>query len=179
MIIVSTRPDGGVSFNTPFPEIMSILTLGGAEEGYSSRVDRDAQIAAFVRDGIRETIAVRWFDSVVSGGLTDAEAYDLIKDRTTKPDWTGHELWEASPTDRWFRNAWKRSPNGGPIYVDLERARPVQFKHIKSAIDLETKRRASEIDLFDVPVEVDLVGVRQQIYAAQDEIELRQIWPVI
>jgi hypothetical protein len=179
VIIVSTRPDGGVSLTRPTNEIMSILTLGGAEDCYSGRVDWDAQIANHVRDGIREVVAVRWIKHFRSGGLTDAEAYELIRDRDTKPEWSGKELWKPSeaPIDRWFRNAWKRSHNGGPIYIAIDRAKPIQFKHIVSAIEREKKRRSNEMDYFDIPVEVDLLAIREKIRRASDEIELRHIWP--
>jgi hypothetical protein len=176
VIIFSTRPDGGVSTIAPSAEIMSFFTLGGKpKKMYCGRVD--GQINAIVQEGIRESVAVRWVKAVREGGLTDAEAYELIRDRQVKPDWTGHELWESGPQDRWFRNAWRRSPNGGPIYVDLSRARPIQFKHIRTAIEVENKRRADDIDLFDAPIECDLLKVRQRILAASDEIELRMIWP--
>ena len=54
------------------------------------------------------------------GGCTTAEAYGIIRDRDCSHLGTGCELWDASdlPTDRRYRNAWRRSHNGGPIYID-------------------------------------------------------------
>jgi hypothetical protein len=177
LIIVSTRPDGGVSLTCPSAEIMSWLTLGGAPEGYFGRINWDAQIEEMTSRGVYQDVAARYVRGVQSGGFTDAEAYELIRDRDTKPEWTGKELWDEVPTDRWFRNAWRRSPNGGPIYIDLERARPVQFWRIRSAIREENKKREYDIDLFDVPLEYDLAEIRERIRQAPDDATLRHIWP--
>lgn len=178
--IVSTGKDGWVYITHPTPEIMSIFTNGGAPDGYFGRIDWDAQIASMVDRGVSERTATKWVRSVLSGGLTDAEAYELIRDRDTQPDWNGKELWERAdiPTDRWFRDAWKRSPNGGPIYVSIERAKPIQFKRIRSAIEDENRRRKNELELFDVPFECDLPAMRERIRSVDDERALRAIWPV-
>ena len=180
MIIVSTRPDGGVSLTVPSLEIMSWLTLGGAPKGYfDCPIDWDAQINEMTSRGVYADVAQSYVRGVLCGGFTDAEAYGLIRDRDTKPEWTGKELWGRSkiPVDRWFRNAWMRSQNGGPIYIHMPRARYVQFGRIRAAIAQENKRRENDIDLFDVPVECDLSELKRRIHQASDEIELRRIWP--
>jgi hypothetical protein len=177
--IVSTGNGGWVHVTHPTNEIMSIFTNGGAPDGYFGRIDRDYQIAEMVKRGVRECDAVRWIKHLFSGGLTTAEAYELIRDRDTKQEWTGKELWDKGELpDRWFRDAWKRSANGGPIYVSLDRAKPIQFKRIRSAIEAENKRRRDDLDLFDTPIECDLAMIRERIRRANDEIELRQIWPL-
>jgi hypothetical protein len=177
--IVSTRPDGGVSITYPSAEFMAFFTLGGAPYGYFGRIDWDGQIASMTGRGIRESVAVQWVRSIINGGLTTAEAYELIRDRDTAPEWTGKELWDRAdvPRDRWFRNAWYRSHNGGPICVDLGRAKSIQFREIKNAVDCENKRRKSEIDLFDIPVACDLAFFRERVRKASDEFELRCVWP--
>lgn len=172
--IVSTRPDGGVSVTWPGPDFKFFTNGGGVQiENW------DGQIAEMTGRGVREDVAVRWLRGLCFGGCTDAEAYELMRDRDTKPEWTGKELWDWSdvPSDRWYRNAWKRSPNGGPIYVDLARARPVQFEYVCDAVECENRRRAKDIDLFDMPIEVDFMAIRERIRCASDEIELRNIWP--
>ena len=177
--IVSTRPDGGVSITHPSAEIMAIFTLGGAPEGYFGRLDWDAQIASMTGRGIRESVAVRHVRALISGGLTTAEAYELIRDRDTASDWSGKELWARAelPADRWFRDAWHRSANGGPIVINLSRAKSIQFREIKNAVDSENKRRQSDLELFDIPVACDLAFFRERIRKASDERELRRIWP--
>jgi hypothetical protein len=177
--IVSTGKDGAVFVTHPTTETMTFLTHGGAPDGYFRRVDRDEQIERMVGRGIRQVVAVKWITVLFTGGLTDAEAYELIRDRDTHADWSGKELWNRSeiPADRWFRDAWKRSPNGGPIYVNLDRAKPIQFRRIRSAIEDENKRRQNELDLFDALFECDLPALRERIRSVDDERALRAIWP--
>ncbi len=179
MIIVSTRPDGGVSLTNPTSEIMSWLTLGGAPEGYFGRINWDAQIEEMTGRRVPQDVAVRYVRGLQSGGFTDAEAYELIRDRDTNPEWTGKEVWDPSevPTGRWYRNAWVRSQNGGPIYIHLERAKYVQFWRIRGAISQEERRRENDIELFDAPVSCDLRAIKQRIRSARDDLSLRRIWP--
>ena len=70
------------------------------------------------------------------GGCTDAEAYELMRDRFCAHHGSGIELWDVGdvPQDRWFRDAWVRSHNGGPIDVSLRKARSIQFRRINDAI---------------------------------------------
>lgn len=175
--IVSTRKDG-VTVTHPTPEIMSILTCGGAPKGYfGPELTIDGQIASMAARGIRESVAHKYIKHLFCGGLTDAEAYELIRDRDTDPEWTAKELWE--PCDlpgRWFRDAWSRSHNGGPITIDLNKARPIQFRRIKSAVERENKKRADDLHSFDALLDVDFLDVRKRISAARDEQELRLIW---
>jgi hypothetical protein len=54
------------------------------------------------------------------GGLSMPEAYAVMRDRFCVHLGTGCELWNVDdvPTDRTYRNAWRRSHNGGPILLD-------------------------------------------------------------
>lgn len=179
--IVSTQPGGLPAFTHPVASAMACLTHGGA--GYRGQAYRDRQIAAFMSDGISERAAVRWVNAWLDGGLTDAEAYEVIRDKDLKPDWTGAELWDRSevPTDRWFRSAWHRSQNGGPLDLNFNRARHIQFQHIEDAVTLENKRRrkdfTSEFSLEPiVPIVIDEMFIRRRIVDARDEQELRAVW---
>lgn len=175
LAIVSTRPDRGVSITYPTPEIMAMLTHGGAPEGYFGRaLDRGWEIEKFIRDeswhgslstASRERLAARWIDCVMFGGLTDAEAYGLIRDKDTNDDWTAKELTDDIPQDRWFRDAWVRGHNGGPIEIDLGRARSAHFRHLK-----ETSAKA---DLM-VP-EPDWHQVRRSLLSASTIEAVRAI----
>jgi hypothetical protein len=113
------------------------------------------------------------------GGCTDAEACELMRDRLCAHLGSGIELWDMAdvPTDRWFRDAWVRSHNGGPIGISLERARPVQFRRIKAAAARENQRRAVDLAWFDRPLEIDLLGIAARIRKTDDEAELRRVWP--
>jgi hypothetical protein len=78
--------------------------------------------------------------------------------------------------DRWFRDAWRRSANGGPPSVDLEKARPIQWRRIVSAVNAENKRRS--LDLFGKsPIKLPKVSLQSAIKNARDDVELRRIWP--
>jgi hypothetical protein len=59
------------------------------------------------------------------GGLTRAEARALYIEKAGDRAASAYQVIDASelPASRWFRNAWRRSRNGGVIYVDLDAAR--------------------------------------------------------
>ena len=176
MRILSTRPDRGVSITTPTPEIMAALSVGG----YVERAARDWEIHKFVSHGLQESIAVRWIDALVEGGCSTQESYALIIDKDTKAEWSAKELVDMEDflADRWFRNAWVRSQNGGPIYIDLERARVQQAQRLE---ELELKVRKPKFirrrrtdyltDWFENP---HLPGWIEQAPTVQ---ALRAIWP--
>jgi hypothetical protein len=168
--IVYTRHDGGVSVCAPTDWIMSVMSYGGLWDHLPPGV-MDRQIASMVNRGINERTAYRYARAVMFGGCTTAEALEILRDRDCAPRGTGIELWDANdvPTDRWFRDAWRRSHNGGPISIDLEKARPVQWKRLKSA----HTRRLNELTFR----ELDLESYRDKILTARDVMELRQVWP--
>lgn len=85
------------------------------------------EIAKFVREKHwrpdrpdREQLARRWIEALDRGGLTEREAVSLIVEKDA-PAWsTAHEIVHKHeiPEDRRYRNAWRRSHNGGPIWID-------------------------------------------------------------
>lgn len=177
--ILCTERDGRVSIICPAAQCIRELH-DGVPQG---RERRDRQIAQRIRDGISEWIAVRWVDALINGGNTEAEALGLILDKDKPVGSTAHEAlnyWEL-PTDRWFRNAWRRGHNGGPIWVDLGEAKTVQMaaimtrtlgaeKHAASLGDLATWSRVSRIkDKWSV--------YDTKIKAAREVEDLRRIWP--
>lgn len=177
--IVYTRFDGGVSICCPSDECVSYMSCGGYWDGHP-RGCVERQIEAQIAAGHDPDAAMRFAHAMQFGGKTTAEALEIIRDRDCGHRGTAIELWDVEdvPSDRWYRNAWYRSHNGGPISIDLSRARLLQFKHIRAAIVAETKRRQDDLELFDVPVDVDLGLVRERIRKARDEIELRRVWPL-
>ncbi len=166
--IVFNRPDGGVSICCPTDWAISMMGCGGLWDA-KPRGYMDVQIERQIARGIRKDVARRYARAIQFGGCTTAEALEIIRDRDC--DGTAIELWDASdvPTDRWFRNAWRRSHNGGPISIDLAKAKPIQFLHIREHV---ARRRN---DLFYI--EPDLAPLCTKIMQARDEIELRHIWP--
>jgi len=130
--IVYTRPDGGVNVCCPAREIMAHL-IGGCFFANPVRGVIDRHIEAEIASGRHEWLAHRYVKALAFGGCTDAEAFEIIRDRDCAPHGTGFELWDFDdiPQDRWFRNAWRRSHNGGPIQVDMTEARKIQVSRIK------------------------------------------------
>lgn len=173
--IVYTRHDGGVSICTPTDWIISVMSCGGLWND-RPRGFADRQIASMVKRGVDEDTAHRYVRAVQFGGCTTAEALEIIRDRDCAPHGTAIELWDASevPTDRWFRDAWRRSHNGGPISVNLKLAKAIQMNHIGDAIfDENMKRQKRAMG----PLEWDRDWLRRKIMQVRDEIELRSVWP--
>lgn len=110
------------------------------------------------------------------GGCSTAEAYGVMRDRFCAHLGTGHELWDVEeiPTDRTYRNAWRRSHNGGPIYVHMPTARRLQWERIKATVMSHNQQRLTLGRKPWVPSWGELmIAVRH----ARDEAELRRVWP--
>lgn len=147
----------------------------------------DRQIANFVRGGAAESVARRWVAVMAFGGLTSAEYFGLLRDKDVPTDGASPELWgvEEISSDRWFRNAWRRSPNGGPIWIDLDAARACQMGHIMKAARRHnrnemTKPERGEMWGHNGPEIIELEPQRWQraVQAARSLEELRSIWPL-
>lgn len=132
--ILYTRHDDGVAIVHPSANCIRWMCLGGRwadrERGYlNMQIER--QIAA----GHHERAVIRFCQAMMFGGCTNAEALEIIRDRDCGHKGTAFELVDFAdvPTDRWFRDAWRRSHNGGPIYIDMRVARKIQKKKIEDA----------------------------------------------
>jgi hypothetical protein len=122
----------------------------------------DAEIAA----GQPEWLAWRYIEALAFGGCTTAEAFEIIRDRDCVPFGTGFEIWDLDdiPGDRWFRDAWRRSRNGGPIYVDMAFARKIHMKRLQSVAN---QRHAT----------LQENRWRERIRRAETPEQLKNIWP--
>lgn len=89
------------------------------------------EIEKFVRDPAwhggradRVELAVRWIDARIHGGLNEWEAIALIGDFSAPADAEALEIVHVDdlPQDRVHRDAWRRSRNGGPVWVDEDAA---------------------------------------------------------
>jgi hypothetical protein len=175
---VYTRFDGGVSVCCPADDAISWMGCGGYW------ADRplgfiETQIERQIADGRNADAARRFANAIAFGGCTTAEALEIIRDRDCAHLGTAIELWDVDdvPRDRWFRNAWRRSHNGGPISIDLKKAKPIQFTRARSFVEQENKRRSTDLDLWNMPIEVDWPRFREHVLCARDEVDLRKIWP--
>lgn len=177
--IVYTRHDGGVSICCPSDRVIAWMGCGGRWKGMP-RGFVEIQVSRQIEAGHIPDAAWRFARAMAFGGCSSSEALKIIRDRDCGHLGTGFELWDVAdvPTDRWFRNAWRRSHNGGPIDVCLKKARPIQFQRIKTAVDRENRRRACDIELFDAPMTIDWTRVRNDIKRAADIRELRHVWPL-
>jgi hypothetical protein len=176
--IIYTRHDGGVSVCAPSLAALRYMTGGGGRWDGFPRGFLDRQIAKQSEE-CGERNAHRFVMAMQFGGCTDAEAYALMRDRFCAHLGSGIELWDTADVshDRWFRDAWVRSHNGGPIDVSLPKARVIQFQRIKQAVDRENARRLEEIDLFDRLIEPNWGAIREAIRRAEGVAELRRVWP--
>lgn len=136
----------------------------------------ETQIERQIAAGIDPDHAKRFAHAVAFGGCTTAEVYEIIRDRDCARFGTLHELIDPIELpDRWFRDAWRRSSNGGPPSVSLATARLVQWKRLSLAVTAENKRR--KLDLFgEDQIELDEAKYQTAIKRARDEEELRRIW---
>jgi hypothetical protein len=153
------------------------MTGGGGRWDGFPRGFIDRQIAKQAEE-CGERNAHRFVKAMQFGGCTDAEAYELMRDRFCAHLGSGIELWDVFdvPTDRWFRDAWVRSHNGGPIDISMAKARGIQFRKIKAAVELENARRLDNIEHFDRPIQPDWRIIRDAIRKTDDVAELRRIW---
>lgn len=122
-MIVSTV-NGGVSITIPAPSFLRYATNGG---GRILPSQMDEQIWRWTQAGIPESVAHRHVRAMAFGGCTTAEALGIIRDKDVKG--TGIEIWHRMP-DRYFRSAWRRKPEGGPFWIDMEEARKIQAANI-------------------------------------------------
>jgi hypothetical protein len=66
----------------------------------------------------REQIAARWIDALIYGGAEGDDALWLISDKDAAPYSTAHEIIDAAELpDYRHRDLWRRSDNGGPLWV--------------------------------------------------------------
>lgn len=139
--IIYTRPDGGVSVCAPSLTALAYMTGGGGRWDGFPRGFLDRQIAEQAKYGVGEWAAARFVRAMQFGGLSSPEAYAVMRDRFCAHLGTGCELWniEDIPTNRTYRNAWRRSHNGGPIELDEQEVRKIQ--ETKAWAEYQTRRK--------------------------------------
>jgi hypothetical protein len=146
---------------------------------------RSVCIENLMRSGHRPDFARRWIDTALTGGMTDAEYYEAVIEKAMSKDGTAPELVDAAPADRWFRDAWRRGHNGGPIRIDFDAARLVHVQRIDLAVRaLQDQRERSGARLMlarELGQKVaDIPDIRPSIKAlarARSVEEVRSIWP--
>ncbi len=175
--ILFTRHDGGVSVCYPTRNIFCVMQAGGwwddRPRGYI-----EEQIRRQVESGIDEEHATRFALAVAFGGVTESEAWEVIRDRDcARRGFDFQKIHSSELPDRWFRDAWTRKgSNSGIPYVDLEQARLIQWKKIVHMTDAENKKR--ELDLYGKkPIKLNKMTWQRAISKARDADELRRVLP--
>ena len=100
----------------------------------------------------------------------------------------------ALPNDRWFREAWVQLPGGGPIEIDMPKARVIQAEKIQAARRPEIDRLRNEEDKARLQGQtananqhaadrasleaMNFAAVAASIAGAANPTALKAIWPV-
>jgi hypothetical protein len=143
--IVYTRTGGGVSVCAPSLTALRYMTGGGGRWDGFPRGFLERQVAAQAKHGVGEWAAARFVRAMQFGGLSTPEAYAVMRDRFCTHLGTGCELWDAEdvPTDRTYRDAWRRSHNGGPILIDQRKALEIDETRMWRAYEAARSRASS------------------------------------
>lgn len=177
---------GGVTVLAPSVNALRFMAVGGrwpdAPPGFL-----DEQIERHVNDSrnhdgtdvppVRRDVAARFVRAMQFGGLTEHEAWQVTRQKDCERWGTACEIMRLDelPGDRWFRDAWSRSHNGGPIVIDLKKARQQQWRRLHAAVTQENKRR--DLDLFGAAeIKLDKLTWQKAMVDARDEDELRKVW---
>lgn len=82
----------------------------------------------------RAALATRWVRALWEGGLSEREAVALIVEKDA-PAWSSAEIVDVDeiPKDRTYRDAWRRSSNGGPIWIDEDKAEAIMWERYNGA----------------------------------------------
>jgi hypothetical protein len=167
--------EGAVALTNPAAQIMMAMCGGGLwrnpERGFINR-----QIESKIAQGKDPDASRRFCRALAFGGCVDSEALGILRDFMCLHLGTAHEVWDIDdvPADRWFRDAWRRSHNGGPILVDLAKARRIQLEKIKAAVQAHNHPRLALGRRPYLPLWGELGNA---IRHARDEEELRRVWP--
>lgn len=120
--ILATRPDGGVAITIP-SEMGILYLMHGPTGPWHPWFDRPwwfglVQWRRMVKRGVPAKAAWRYAQTMMKGGVTRREAIEIIAARDCRG--LAIEIVDVSeiPDDRTYRDAWRRSVNGGPIWID-------------------------------------------------------------
>jgi hypothetical protein len=107
-VVVHNRTEGGVTISNFSPTLLAVMT--GTGHGWNQeRIDYE--VGKFVAAGKAEDIVRPYMEAVANGGVTEAQAIELIRAKNHQADCLGCTVIEDTdlPTDRYFRDAWEWS----------------------------------------------------------------------
>jgi hypothetical protein len=182
-LVYTRKADGGVNVFCPTKEAVRAMTSGGGywddrPRGFLDELVRRKTCPKLQKGAnVTEVAAWKFIKAMQWGGLTTAETWPVFAAHDCER--FGHDVqlmrYDELP-DRWFRDAWTRKgSNSGLPYVDLEKARVIQWQRLLHAVSRENKRR--EFDLFGpAPIRISKPEYARAIKHARDAEELKRIW---
>lgn len=127
--VLATLPDSRVAIIVPSSRCVDAMRTGGRIHPFAvmheaSKFIAEAGWRPDRTPAERADIAMRWIGALAFGGLDEREAVGLIGEVAAPPYATALEIVGADelPADRTHRDAWRRSTNGGPVWIDEEAA---------------------------------------------------------
>jgi hypothetical protein len=144
--VLCTNPDNSVAVVVPSPRCVKALHDGRDIPGWLTPLRiawnflSDPMWRPELSPVARAKLAGRWVMARLMGGLEEREAVSLIGEVTAPPYATALEVVDASeiPADRTHRNAWRRSRNGGPIWIDETHAQSIDEARMWAAHERKT-----------------------------------------
>lgn len=129
--IIDTREGGAVAITCPAESGISYL-MRGASDPFHPWHDKPwwfwmVQFNRMIFRGVKAKPAYRYARVMMTGGVSRREAIEIIAERDCGHLGTAIEIVDVDeiPTDRTYRDAWRRSSNGGPIYVDEDKVQAI------------------------------------------------------
>ena len=129
--IIDTRAGGTVAVTCPAESGISYL-MRGASDPFHPWHGRDwwfwiVQFNRMLARGVKPGAAYRYARMMMTGGCSRRQAIEIIAERDCGHLGTAIEIVDIDdlPKDRTYRAAWRRSPNGGPVWVDEDRAQQI------------------------------------------------------
>lgn len=90
------------------------------------------QFSRMAARGVKPQAAYRYARMMVTGGCSRREAIEIIAQRDCGHLGQAIEIVDIDeiPKDRTYRDAWRRSTNGGPVYIDEDRAQAIDERRM-------------------------------------------------
>lgn len=175
-VILFTAHKKNICVTYPTREVFRGMQLGGYWSHFPHGF-MDVQIERKIKDGISPEHATRYAKALTFGGVSEAEAWGIIKDHDCARHGFNHDLIDTDELpDAYWWDAWRRSDNGGPVYVDMMKAQVIQWHNIVVAVEEENKKRSR--DLYGKkPIRLSKLTWQRAIANARDADELRRVMP--
>lgn len=142
--ILDTRPGGRVAVTCPAESGISYLMRGSSDpfhpwhgRGWWFWI---VQFNRMLAEGMKPKAAYRFARMMVTGGCSRREAIEIIAERDCGHRGVAIEIVDIDdiPNDWKHRDAWRRSQNGGPIWIDEDHAQRIDEARLWEAYNART-----------------------------------------